>query len=65
MYVPEDLGVAVFKMLYKNKGSPDDPTKHHRCLGMLNSAYKVLSTIMLRLASLGGNTVFLSLVLED
>ena len=33
-------------MLYKNKGSSDDPTKY-RCLGMLNHTYKVLSTIIL------------------
>ena len=44
--VPEDLGVIVFKMLYKNKDSPDDPTKY-RCIGLLNSAYKVLSAVML------------------
>ena len=44
--VPEDLGVAVFKMLYKRKGSPNDPSKY-RCIGLLNSAYKVLSAVML------------------
>ena len=29
--VPEDLGVAVFKMIYKRKGSSDDPSKY-RCM---------------------------------
>lgn len=45
--VPVDLGVAIFKMLYKRKGSPNDPGKY-RCIGLLNSAYKVLSTVMLQ-----------------
>ena len=45
--MPEDLGVAVFKMIYKRKGSSDDPSKY-RCIGLLNSAYKVLSAIMLK-----------------
>ena len=26
--VPESMGVAVFKMIYKRKGSPDDPSKY-------------------------------------
>ena len=45
--VPDELGVAIFKMLYKRKGSPNDPSKY-RCIGLLNSAYKVLSAVMLR-----------------
>ena len=44
--VPEKLGVAVFKMIYKRKGSSNDPRKY-RCIGLLNAAYKVLSAIML------------------
>ena len=45
--IPESMGTAVFTMLYKQKGSPDDPSKY-RCIGLLNSAYKVLSSVMLR-----------------
>ena len=45
--VPTQLSVAVFKMLFKHKGSPDDPSKY-RCIGLLNSAYKVLSAVMLQ-----------------
>ena len=33
-------------MLYKNKGSTNDPTKY-RCIGLLTHAYKVLSQILL------------------
>ena len=44
--VPEELGEAIFKMIYKNKGSSEDPRKY-RCIGLLNSAYKVLSAVML------------------
>ena len=33
-------------MLYKNKGSKDDPTKY-RCLGMLNHAYKAFTQCLL------------------
>ena len=45
--IPNDFGIAVFKMIYKRKGSPDDPSKY-RCIGLLNAAYKVFSCIMLR-----------------
>ena len=45
--MPEDLGVAIFKMLYKRKGSPNNPAKY-RCIGLLNSGYKVLSAVMLK-----------------
>ena len=34
-------------MIYKRKGSSDDPTKY-RCIGLLNSTYKVLSAVMLK-----------------
>ena len=44
--VPADFGEAKFVMIFKNKGSADDPTKY-RCLGMLNHSYKVLSQCML------------------
>ena len=33
--VPGGFGETKFVMMYKNKGSADDPTKY-RCLGMLN-----------------------------
>ena len=44
--VPENLGVAKFVMLYKHKGSSDDPTKY-RCIGLLNHGYKILAQIIL------------------
>ena len=44
--VPTDFAQATFVMLYKNKGSSDDPTKY-RCLVMLNHTYKVLSQCLL------------------
>ena len=44
--IPENLGVANFVMLYKNKGSSDDPTKY-RCIGLLNHGYKILAHIIL------------------
>ena len=44
--VPVEFGEAKFAMLFKNKGSADDPTKY-RCLGLLNHSYKVLSQCML------------------
>ena len=44
--VPIAFGRAVFIMLYKNKVSSNDPGKY-RCIGLLNHAYKVLSTIIL------------------
>ena len=40
--VPPNLVVCVFVMIYKNKGSADDPSKY-RCLGLLNHSYKTLS----------------------
>ena len=44
--VPVTFARATFTMLYKHKGSPNDPTKY-RCIGLLNHAYKVLSQCML------------------
>ena len=41
-----DFTQAKFKMLFKNKGATDDPTKY-RCLDMLNHAYKALSQCLL------------------
>ena len=43
--VPTDFAKAKFVMLYKNKGSSDDPSKY-RCLGLLNHSYKTLSQCM-------------------
>ena len=44
--VPANVVIAKFKMLYKNKGSRNDPSKY-RCIALLNHAYKVLSLILL------------------
>ena len=44
--VPVNLAQAEFKMLFKGKGSPDDPSKY-RCIGLLNHAYKLLAHIIL------------------
>ena len=35
--VPTDMGMAIFKMLYKRKGSPNNPSKY-RCIGLLNAS---------------------------
>lgn len=40
--VPTNVVTANFRMLYKNKGSREDPSKY-RCIALLNHAYKVLS----------------------
>ena len=45
--VPTAFGQAKFIMLFKGKGSDDDPSKY-RCLGLLNHSYKTLSQCMLR-----------------
>ena len=45
-YVPPELVRAAFVMIYKNKGSRDDPSKY-RCIGLLPHAYKILSLVML------------------
>ena len=44
--VPPSFVTANFRMLYKNKGSREDP-KRYRCIALLNHAYKVLSIIFL------------------
>ena len=45
--VPPNLAVCVFIMIYKRKGSPNDCTKY-RAIGLLNHAYKIMSTVLLR-----------------
>ena len=45
-YVPPELVRASFIMIFKNKGSQNDPTKY-RCIGLLPHAYKILSLVML------------------
>lgn len=45
-YVPPALVRAAFIMLYKNKGSVDNPAMY-RCIGLLPHAYKILSLVML------------------
>ena len=40
--IPEDFAHASFRMLFKNKGSKDDPSKY-RCIGLLNHSYSPLS----------------------
>jgi hypothetical protein len=44
--VPNEFARATFVMLFKNKGSTDDPAKY-RCIGLLNHSYKVLATCLL------------------
>ena len=44
--VPDDFACATFTMLYKSKGSSDDPSMY-RCIALLNHMYKVLSQCML------------------
>ena len=44
--LPTNMAIAKFVMLYKNKGSTNDPSKY-RCIGLLNHSYKLLTTIML------------------
>ena len=44
--VPVDFARATFVMLYKNKGSSNDPTKY-RCIGLLTHAYKVMVQCLL------------------
>ena len=44
--LPTNLTQTEFKMLFKGKGSHDDPSKY-RCIGLLNHAYKILSHIIL------------------
>ena len=44
--VPANLVSANFRMLFKLKGSKEDPSRY-RCIALLNHAYKVLSIILL------------------
>ena len=44
--LPINLAQAEFKMLFKGKGSHDDPSKY-RCIGLLNHSYKLLAHIIL------------------
>ena len=43
--VRSDFARAKFIMVYKDKGSADDPSKYH-CLDLLNHNYKTLSQCM-------------------
>lgn len=44
--VPVSFAQTTFKMIFKNKGSTNDPSKY-RCIGLLNHAYKALSQCLL------------------
>ena len=44
--VPKSLVLCVFVMIYKNKGSRDDPG-NYRAIGLLNHSYKILSVCIL------------------
>ena len=44
--VPTSFVTAKFRMLFKGKGSNNNPSKY-RCIALLNHAYKVLSLILL------------------
>ena len=45
-YVPKNLVLCVFVLIYKNKGSSDD-CKKYRAIGLLNHSYKILSIVLL------------------
>ena len=45
--IPENLTVCIFIMIYKNKECKDDYSKY-RTIGLLNHAYKIMTTILLR-----------------
>ena len=45
--VPQNLACGKFVMVWKRKGSSDDPSKY-RCLCLLNHAYKALAIILLQ-----------------
>ena len=44
--IPKTLVLCIFVMLYKRKGSRDDP-EMYRALGLLNHSYKILSVCLL------------------
>ena len=44
--IPKTLVLCVFVMIFKNKGSRDEPDKY-RAIGLLNHAYKILSVCLL------------------
>ena len=44
--IPKSLVLCVFVMIYKKKGSRDDPNMY-RAIGLLNHAYKILSVCIL------------------
>ena len=44
--MPKTLVLCVFVMIYKRKGSQDDPDKY-RAIGLLNHSYKILSVCLL------------------
>lgn len=44
--VPHSFVTSKFHMLFKHKGSSDDPTRY-RCIALLNHVYKILSYILL------------------
>ena len=44
--IPVKFARATFVMLYKQKGSKNDPSKY-RCIGLLNHCYKILSQCLL------------------
>ena len=45
-YVPVNLAIGVFVMIFK-KGAPDD-FSNYRCICLLNHAYKIFSAILMR-----------------
>ena len=45
--LPEGFAQARFVMLYKGKGSANDPARY-RCIALLNHSYKILSRILLK-----------------
>ena len=44
--IPTNLVTANFRMLFKGKGSHNDPSKY-RCIALLNHTYKILSNSLL------------------
>ena len=44
--VPRSLALCMFVMIYKRKGSSDDPAAY-RAIGLLNHAYKILTLCLL------------------